>query len=188
MIDEVPLPGGRFGWFERLVAATRAKPHVQRLRLQATNDVERSRRALRLVFANWLAQVDKPASQRAAIAIEKPTLIYAPDPTAPPAARAVVPEILDNAIEKTSLAHVILRPGALDFNAETPMVKVPWEGDGPLAREQTSRAALIVKLAAELYRRERGTMPENAGALLRSYLKELPAGIAPEDLLAAGVE
>ena len=72
--------------------ATGAKVPIQQIRLRATNDVERSRRAMRLLFANWLAQVDKPASKRAPIAISKPTLIYAADPTAPPAARAVAPE------------------------------------------------------------------------------------------------
>jgi hypothetical protein len=181
MVSEVPMPGGRSGWFDQMVAATGAKPQIQRLRLHATNDVERSRRVLRLVFANWLAQVDKPVSHRAAIAIQKPTLIYAADPAAPPAARAVDPELLDKAIEQTSLAQLILRAGA-------PMTKAPWEGDGPLAREQTRRAALLVKLAAELYRRERGKMPESAGALVGPYLEGLPEGIAPADSLPAGVE
>jgi hypothetical protein len=75
MITEVPMPGGRFGWFEQIVLATGQKASIQRLRLRATNDVERSRRATRLLFSNWLAQIDKPASKRAAIAIQKPVLI-----------------------------------------------------------------------------------------------------------------
>ena len=68
------------------------------------------------------------------------------------------------------------------------MTDAPWEGDGFLAREQRRRCVLIVKLAAELYRRERGRMPENAGALLGAYLKELPAGIKPEDPIPASIE
>ena len=73
MVKDVPMPGGRFGWMEQMVKQTGMKPQIQRIRLHATNDVERSRRVTRLLFANWLAQVDKPASQRAAIAIQKPT-------------------------------------------------------------------------------------------------------------------
>jgi hypothetical protein len=188
MVNEVPMPGGRFGWFEQMVVATGAKPTVQRLRFYATNDVERSRRALRLVFANWMAQVDKPSSNRAPIAIRTPTLIYAPDQTAPPAARAVDPEILDKAIEQTSLAYVILRPADLSFGAGTPTTKAPWEGDGLIAREQRRRAALLVKLAAELYRREHGTLPERAGTLVGPYLKELPEGIKSDDGIPVALE
>jgi hypothetical protein len=188
MVDEIPLPGGRFGLLEQIVAATGAKPQVQRFRLQATNDVERSRRALRLVFANWLAQVDKPVSDRAAIAIRKPTLIYAGDPSAPPAARALDPEILDKAIDQTSLAQVMLRPVELSSGGGTPMTKAPWEGDGLLAREPRRRAVLIVKLAAELYRREHGRPPKTGGVLLGSYLKELPYGIQSNDAIPATLE
>ena len=93
-VNDVPMPGGRFGMLEQMVTATGAKPQIQRIRLRATNDVERSRRVMRLLFANWLAQVDKPAAKRAPIAIPGPTLIYAADPTAPSAARAVTPRSL----------------------------------------------------------------------------------------------
>ena len=55
------MPGGPNGLIEKIVAASGAKPHVQRIRLLATNDVERSRRVLRLLYANWLPQIDKPA-------------------------------------------------------------------------------------------------------------------------------
>jgi hypothetical protein len=178
-VNDVPMPGGRFGMLEQMVKATGAKPQIQRVRLRATNDVERSRRVMRLLFANWLAQVDKPASTRASIAIAGPTLIYAADLTAPPAARAVAPEILDHAILNTDLAQEMFRPSYPHFSTDGS--RVPWEGDGPLAREPRRRADLIVKLAAELYRRERGQAPKTAGSLLDSYLKVLPEGIEPND-------
>jgi hypothetical protein len=133
----------------------------------------------------WLAQVDKPPSQRAPIAFDKPTAIYAADPTAPPAARALAPEDLKQAIEHTALAKEIFCP---DEPAEIPMSGTPWEGDGLLAREPRHRALLIVKLAAELHRREHGTMPATAGALVGPYLKELPVGIAPGDPIPAPSE
>ena len=63
-----------------------------------------------------------------------------------------------------------------------------WEGESPLAREPRRRAVLIVKLAAELYRREHGRPPENAGALLHGCLKELPNGISRDEEIPADIE
>jgi hypothetical protein len=180
LVNGVPLllPGRETGWLERMIEAAGAKPQVQRWRVRATNDVERSRRVLRLVFANWLAQVDKPPSKRAAIAVEKPTVIYAADPSAPAAARAMAPQDLDKAIDRTSLAREIFHRRDAE---KTSIAETPWEGDGPLARELRRRGVLIVKLAAELYRREQGRPPATAGALLGNYLHELPEGIAAGD-------
>jgi hypothetical protein len=182
-VQDVPMPGGRFGLMEQLVKSTGAKPQIQRIRLRATNDVDRSRRAMRLLFANWLAQVDKPASKRAPIAIAEPTLIYAADPTAPPAARRLAPEILDQAILDTALAQEMFRPSFRHITDGGP--RAPWEGNGPLAQEPGRRAALIVQLAAELYRRERGHAPTTAGALLGPYLNVLPEGIVRDDSIPA---
>ena len=181
MVGEIPMPGGRFGWLEQMVAATGAKPQIQRIRLRATNDVQRSRRAMRLLFANWLAQVDKPSKDRAPIAVQKPTLIYAADPTAPSAARAVAPEDLNKAIDRTSFASEIFRPLDPASTSGTPMARAPWEGEGLLAREPRHRALLIIKLAATLYRREHGKPPATAGVLLGPYLKVLPEGIRRDD-------
>jgi hypothetical protein len=181
IVDEVPMPGGRFGWLEQMARATGAKRQIQRWRLHATNDVERSRRAIRLLFANWLAQVDKPASKRAPVAIAKPMLIYAADPTAPAAARAVAPDVLDRAIDHTALAREMFRPTDGSDASGTPISRPPWEGDGLLAKETRNRAALIVNLAAELYRRDHGQPPTTAAALLGHYLKELPEGTHNDD-------
>jgi len=184
MVSEIPMPGGRFGWIEQMVKSSGAKVPIQRMRLHATNDVARSQRALRLLYANWLAQVDKLAANRAPIAIRKPILIYASDPTAAPAARAVAPEVLDKAIDRTSLAREMFRPD----DPRSSRDPSPWEGDGPLAREPRRRSVLIVKLAAELYRREHGQPPATAGSLLGPYLKALPQGIESDNPIPAAVE
>ena len=47
---------------------------------------------------------------------------------------------------------------------------------------------LIVRLAAELYRREHGVAPATAGTLLGTVLEELPEGIAAADPVPAGLE
>ena len=188
MTDEIPMPGGQSGWFEQIARLTGTKTSLQRIRFRATNDVERSRRVLRLLFANWLAQVDKPAGRRAPIAIPKPTLIYAADPSAPQAARAIAPADLDAAIGHTFLAQQYIRPMFWVPDGPVGWAGWAWEGESSLAREPRRRAVLIVKLAAELYRRERGKSPANAGALVGDYLKELPVGIAREDPIPAGIE
>jgi hypothetical protein len=47
---------------------------------------------------------------------------------------------------------------------------------------------LIVRLAAELYRREHGTSPATAGVLVGQQLKELTEGIAADDPIPIGPE
>jgi hypothetical protein len=187
-LNDIPLPGGPDGWLEKAVTMARAKNQVQRARLWASNDVERSRRALRLLYANWLAQVDKPAGKRAPIAIVKPNVIFAADPTAPPAARAIAPEDLKAAIDHTLLADCFFRPSSSSKSSQDAWSEWYWQPNGLLAREPRRRAVLIVKLAAELYRREQGKPPANVGALLGGYLKELPQGIKRDEPIPAGID
>jgi hypothetical protein len=153
LIEEVPAPGVNRDWLRRShPRIDQGVGYVQRARVSLSNDAERSRRVLRLLFWNWLAQVDRPAGARAAVAVREPVLVYAADPSAPPAARALAPAVLARAVEGTMLARQAF---------SGPITKGgPWEGDGPLAREETRRAALFATLAKELERRQaapRGT-------------------------------
>jgi hypothetical protein len=186
-VNEIPMPGGQNGWLERLAVSTGTKPRLQRARLRISNDVERSRRVLRLLFANWLPQLDKSAAERAPIAIAKPTVIYASDPNALRQRPAIAPEELDGAIDQTLLARHFFR-SVEQFPQKPLWSGAAWEGNGSLAREPRWRAVLIAKLAAELFRREQGKPPANAGALLGSYLKKLPEGIKKEDPIPAGID
>ncbi len=183
--NEVPLPGGKGGILEGLTSQMGIRAPFQRFWLRASNDAERSRRAMRLLFANWMAQVDRPAAERAPVAFRSPVLIYAPDPMAPSAARAVTPEFLAKALGCNALSRNIFHydePSYRPYQAEV------WEGRGPLARESRRRSVLIVRLAAELYRREHGAAPATSGLLLGPHLKELPEGIAPADPIPAAVD
>jgi hypothetical protein len=47
---------------------------------------------------------------------------------------------------------------------------------------------LIVRLAAELNRREHGAAPATAGALVGPILKALPEGIAATDPIPSGLD
>jgi hypothetical protein len=187
-LNDIPLPGGPNGWLENAATMARAKNHVQRARLWASNDVERSRRALRLLYANWLAQVDKPAGKRAPIAIANPNVIFAADPTAPPAARAIAPEDLKTAIDHTLLAVCLVRPSSSSKSSQDAWSEWYWQPGGLLARERRRRAVLIVKLAAELYRRERGKPPMSVESLLVGYLKEVPDGIEQNEQIPDGID
>ena len=135
-MNDIPLPGGPNGWLEKAATLARAKNQVQRARLWASNDVERSRRVLRLLYANWLAQVDKPADERAPIAIQKPNVIFAADPTAPPAARAIAPEDLRTAIDHTLLAECFVRPRSGSASSQDAWSEWYWQPNGKLARER----------------------------------------------------
>jgi hypothetical protein len=183
--DEIPLPGGPLGLLSRVPPALITGREIQRFRVRAFNDPEKSRRALRLVFANWLAQVDRPAAERAKSATHAGLLIYEADRSAPPAASAVTPDILSEAIDHTILAKRIFRP-----NNPNPDMSIysSWEGNGFVARERRRRSVLLVKLAAEIYLRLRQRPASNAGALLGAYLKELPEGVRPDDPIPLGLD
>ncbi|WP_406698250.1 hypothetical protein V5E97_05275 [Singulisphaera sp. Ch08] len=175
-----PLFGGQqVGLLDRLVPWSAQRP-IQRFQRDASNELERSRRVFQLLFANWLAQADRLAGRRAPLAIRKPTWVYADDPSAPVAARAMSPESLVRALDRIEFGFL--------FGQENTPSDPPWEGQGDLARERRRRSVLIVRLATELYRREHGTAPTTAGSLLETALKELPEGITATDPIPPSLE
>ena len=58
--QEIPLPGGKNGLLEAMATSRGLKVPIQKFWLRASNDVDRSLCAARMLFANWLAQV-RPA-------------------------------------------------------------------------------------------------------------------------------
>jgi hypothetical protein len=170
LVEDLPPPVGDPNWYRQRPIANKGLGYVQRARVSLENDRERSRRVLRLVFANWLAQVDKPARLRARVATRQPVMLYEADPSAPPAARALPPEDLAREVGRTLLARE-----AMKVILERPS----WEADGILARERSRQAALVVTLAEQLYRREHGRPPSDVGELVGPYLEAIPEDYAP---------
>ena len=82
---------------------------------------------------------------------------------------------------KRLLAQEFFRPSSWSPDQRPSVVGLGLGRRWQPGAEPRRRAVLIVKLAAELYRREQGKLPANAGLLLDGYLKELPAGIKPDD-------
>jgi hypothetical protein len=132
------------------------------------NEPERSRRVLRLAYANWLAHVDgsnarrsKPAV-RASFRTDKQNTrlyFYEPSPTAPAGARAMSPH---------DLASWLMTA----LGAKRELAQWPW----PSIRisERRSYRSIVILLAEERYRRERGTPPPSEEALVGPYLDHLP--------------
>jgi hypothetical protein len=141
---------------------------VNAARRYLINEPERSRRVLRLAFANWLAHVQerdqarcKPAVRASFLLHTRPTHLsfYAPGPSAPVAASALSPQELPRWLITTRDAKVLL-------------FQWPW----PTIRSSEKRQyrALVVLLAEELYHRERGSRPPSEEALVGPYLDHLP--------------
>jgi len=129
---------------------------------------ERSRRAIRLLFANWLAQVEMPELRQ-----RKPTALarfhhanhsdslrlYPVAPDAPAGARVLSPHELANWLVTASDLKLIV------WNRLKPAVRF---------RERYEYHELVVALAGELYHRERGVHPSSEKELVGTYLKSLP--------------
>jgi hypothetical protein len=135
---------------------------------------ERSRRALRLLFANWLAHVEvpelreRPPILRASLTVGKRTIalpLYPMTPQAPAGTRVIPPRDLAGWLVTIIDARPYLG-GWL------------W----PSVRDQERRGyrELVVSLAAELYRRERGSAPASEETLVGTYLRALPDDGAAE--------
>jgi hypothetical protein len=132
----------------------------------ALREPERSVRAVRLVFANWLAHVEDPAlrknppivradSPRGAFRID----LYPVGPQSPAGARVLTPRETAKWLVTTMDAKSFLQD---------------WYSPAARNRERRGYANLILALADELYRREHGADPPSDQALLGSYLQTLP--------------
>ncbi len=129
----------------------------------ALREPERSRRAMNLLWANWLSACDLPAAERASRRRSSPDrLLYDPPADAPEAARRLSPEALERQVASTRLLRPLLpNVGAIETAID---------------RETGVRAGLIIHLAERLYIRERGETPGSPDALVGPYLKALPEG------------
>jgi len=138
------------------------------LRRFLSREPERSRRVLRLAYANWLAHVQDPGPARRAPAVRVNFLqdryqyslgFYTAGPKAPAGARALAPRALAGWFLTTTDARNLL-------------AQFPWPEVA--VRERRDFHALVILLAEQLYRRERGESPRTDADLVGPYLKALP--------------
>ena len=111
------------------------KSVLLRARSILVRDPERSRRVLRLVFANWLAYGDRPPDQRPPLEPDS-NLVYRADSSAPPSARMLTPEQVQSWLESTLFANELLP-------AIEPVRRA-------IDRERSRQAALVLALANAL--------------------------------------
>jgi hypothetical protein len=139
--------------------------HARRFLLR---EPERSRRAIRLLFANWLAQAEGPEWQRRKPAVQASyrdaeqtdrVPLYPVGPEAPAGARVLSPR---------ELASWIV--SAYDMK----MIEMSKFGPSVRRGEQVGYRELVIALATEIYRRERGAPPPTEDALVGTYLQGLP--------------
>jgi hypothetical protein len=132
------------------------------------HEPERSRRVVRLTFANWLAHVEdaspqtrKPAVRASFLCFKQPTtlLFYSAYPLAPSSHQGMSPQDLATWLFTISDAKLML---------------FQWPWPSIRTSEQRNHRALVVLLAEELYRREHGTRPTSEHALVGPYLDHVP--------------
>ena len=131
-------------------------------------ETERSRRVIRLLIANWLTHFELPPGHRPRPDLN-PALnfdIYQLGPEAPAKARVLSAEALGRWLDSTHDAQMLFK--LLELNRVR-------------ADEAANHRALLILLASQLYRRERGTDPPTPEDLVGPYLESLPAE-SPEDM------
>ncbi len=122
------------------------------------NEPERSRRVARLLVANHLAQVDRPASRRARPAMRLPA-IYRTDPSQPAATRVLPPPEIARWFQSALLEQLW----------------IPQFSLAELDRsDREHHAAIVVKFASELFKREQGREPNSVDELIGKDLKAIP--------------
>jgi hypothetical protein len=142
---------------------------TNRVWMPMRQEPERSRRVLRLIFANWLAWEGRPRAERPGPLPhdEEGPILYPLPPDAPASARALPPERLTPWYRSSSYAR-FLYLGQDDENL----------CEYVIVRERAARAHLIVAVAEQIYRREHGGQaPPSREALVGPYLKRLPDGL-----------
>ncbi len=132
---------------------------------------ERSRRVLRLLYANYLAHMQHPGRRkpaaRARFHIAKQTCgasLYHVSPDAPADARALSPQEVASWLVTAN--DIKLRIFVANNN------QWPWSPDR--LRDRRAYSDFVLMLAREIYRRERGSLPPSDEALVGTYLKSLP--------------
>jgi hypothetical protein len=144
------------------------------------HEPERSRRVLRLLCANYLAQVDtrgrqprKPAvlALLTADPVTKRKFsipLYPVGPEAPAGARALPPQDIAGWLVTSLDARLRLLMG---YDEWLPPVQAR---DRRTIADRKAYRDLVIMLATEIYRRERGAAPPTADALVGTYLQRLP--------------
>ncbi|HWE39980.1 MAG TPA: hypothetical protein VG406_25740 [Isosphaeraceae bacterium] len=138
----------------------------ERSRALARNEPERSKRVLKLIVANWLAYCDIH-KERSPKVVDETLLLFEPDSSAPPAARALPPAEVVRWYESTIYARAMFDDSSWRKNSQA-----------SIDRERTLQAELVRFLTDQLDRRNRASQaaPDRSA----------PVGPRPERLPSVG--
>jgi hypothetical protein len=144
---------------------------IEAARRSLLREPERSRRVLRLLFANWLAQAENPELQarkpavRVVLTGTRPIslLLYDVSRVAPYGARALPPQEVARWLVATRDAKLQI----LGSNGRI-------TGWPPNRAYRKAHREIVMMLAKEIDHRERGALPLSAGDRIGLYLKNLP--------------
>jgi hypothetical protein len=147
---------------------------LYRARRFLLREPERSRRSIRLLFANWLAHADGAQWSR-----HKPDVIaklHGASMTARLELYPVAPEASAGARARSPHELATWLVTAYDLKA------IAWSRIWPsvLRSEQVGYRELLVVLASELYRRDHGALPPSEQTLVGTYLESLPDDGTPD--------
>jgi hypothetical protein len=140
---------------------------VQWARRFLRREPERSGRVLRLITAGYLAQCDRPRAVRAKLLFAD-SMIYDHDDQTPQAVRSIAPDVL----EAWSRDSILIELGPYSNNLQARLDAEPGMFD-----------QFILSLAERAFAIERGRPPKTYGELLGGYLKTLPDGVEPTELV-----
>ncbi len=141
-----------------------ALPLIHQGDLVLTAEPERSRRTLRHLFANWLAEADKPPDERAPVHSAKP-LVFRSSEESDAAISA------DTLAWQAAHAPLIAQAHAANIGIDDwPQV---------LDSERRACANFIVQLASRIYEIEQGKLPNSPEHLVGTVLDKLPDFFTP---------
>ncbi len=141
-------------------------PAILRAELFLEAEPERSRRVLRLAFANWIAQADKAPAQRAKVHSTEP-LVFEPELGETPP------------ISPASLAAQMTSAPLMKFYrsmnpAQRGYLPGPDEWPTLLDADRRAVANLIITYASRIHEIETGKWPDSPEALIGKVLPRLP--------------
>jgi hypothetical protein len=169
-IDEMTAPPSDSLKAEYLFACQTVKASAvgwSGLSLRLMRYPDRVQYALKLVYANWLSQIDRPRFRRLR-AKGRQWELFELDPATPPNPKVLSPAEVE---DRCGLAQGTMQ--ATTISLLMPGVRAFIDA---LDRERTRQAALVLGLALELYHREHGHFPAALDELVKAgYLKSIPA-------------
>jgi hypothetical protein len=167
--------------------------YLEAARRLLLREPERSRRVLRLLFAQYLARLETrelPPRKPAVWArlsylistnpVTKGTIkapLYPVSPEAPAGARALPPQAVAGWLVATLNARLWIAEGGRSDTWPWPPDRA---GDRRFGGDRKAHRELVIMLASEIYHRERGSLPSSDQALVGTYLKSLPDDGSPE--------